>query len=249
MILSATSFARDATLYSYDILGVKLGMSEAEARSILSKNLKKPVFEEITLTSFQTGSPYRGGFWAGVELTKEQDYSYSRSKYGIRLSQSVAVNIANGKVFAISRYLSRMDAPILLDDLIKNLKTKYPEAGFTTNGETTDLIYDVDSKGKAFKDNELHVDVSELNQCHTTPQVATDSIHAAPARIFIPNCSGSLAMNIWATTDKVGLSTVNWIKAVLVDSEVGMKNLKTLDLAEKERLINKTMKTKGKVDL
>lgn len=254
LLIPTICSAQNETLNSYDILGVKLGMSESEAKAVLKKNLNNVVFEDIVTTSNVTKAQTRAGFWGIVELTKKQDPTYDRKTYGLRATQSVAIVVGDDKVVAVSRYLTnntRYEAPIVANDLIADVKKKYPEAGMKViKNSGVRFLYNVDPKGAAFPEEDHFSKDRPINPCgyiEYSTMVNTVDGKATPVTSFKPNdCATTFNMNINIYNEKGTTDLVRFTTTYLVDHVAGYKWLTHLDDVEKLRFKNEVSKTKAK---
>lgn len=253
LLIPTICSAQNEPLNSYDILGVKLGMSESEAKAALKKNLNNVVFEDIVTTSNITKAKTRAGFWGIVELTKKQEPTYDRKAYGLRATQSVAIVVGDDKVVAVSRYLTnntRYEAPIEANDLIESVKKKYPEAGMKVKKSGVRFLYNVDPNGVAFPEEDHFSKDRPINHCgymeYSTMDYAVDG-KATPITSFKPNvCSTTFNMNVDIYNEKGTADLVRSTTTYLVDHVAGLKWLTHLDDVEKSRFKNEVSKTKAK---
>lgn len=121
--LITTGSIKNSVLYSWDVAGVKLGMTESEAKKALTASIKGLQFQDIVLE--ERGSSVRGGFHAFKGIKR-------KSYHPIEYEDSIAVYIAEGKVWGVAKSVFRNKGMnnygVVHEKFAEAVHAKYPEA-------------------------------------------------------------------------------------------------------------------------
>jgi hypothetical protein len=202
---------RNSDLYSYDVAGVKLGMSEQEAKRAIAATIKGAQFKDINY-KLSDGSMVRGGIHGFTGKSYAGEMSYHNS---------VAVYLAEGKVWGVTRsVVVRKDGennkPIAYDKFIDAVKAKYPQVAvtpLTKDGrlKSYDIVhYTINANGAVNTDEHCNYPGDDWGSGASAPMSVT----------VFQSCPGILKIkgNLF---QEQGITTVAGYIVYLIDGGIG----------------------------